>query len=71
LTGNLWPSSIFAMPRLARVVAAGLPRHVAQRGLRRTRVFGSEGDYAAYVELVADWRAEHGVAVRAWRLIQS
>ena len=47
------------MARLARLVVAGLPHHVTQRGNRRQQTFFcEEEDYAAYVELMADWCKE-------------
>ena len=42
------------MARLARVVAPGVPHHVTQRGNRRQQTFFSDGDYAAYLELLAE-----------------
>jgi len=42
------------MARLARVVAAGVPHHVTQRGNRRQQVFFSEADYALYRALLAE-----------------
>ena len=41
------------MPRIARVVLPGYPHHVTQRGGRRQRVFFNVGDYARYLELIA------------------
>jgi putative transposase len=41
------------MPRIARVVLPGYPHHVTQRGNRRQRVFFNVGDYAYYLELIA------------------
>ena len=51
------------MPRLARVVIAGMPHHVTQRGNRRQQTFFNEGDYAAYLELMAEWCAKEGVEI--------
>ena len=42
------------MTRLARVVVAGLPHHVTQRGNGRRRVFFSDADYALYRDLLAE-----------------
>jgi len=42
------------MARLARIVAAGVPHHVTQRGNRRQTVFFSEDDYAFYATLLAE-----------------
>ena len=41
------------MARLARVVAAGVPHHVTQRGNRRQPVFFGDDDYAHYLKLLA------------------
>ena len=46
------------MARLARLVIPGLPHHVTQRGNRRQQTFFNDGDYAAYVELMAEWCRE-------------
>lgn len=42
------------MARLARVVAAGLPHLVTQRGNRGQKVFFSDSDYQLYKELLAE-----------------
>ena len=36
------------MPRLARIVAPGVPHHVTQRGNRRQPTFFHENDYPLY-----------------------
>jgi len=41
------------MARLARVVVAGMPHPVTQRGNRRQPTFFNEDDYAAYGVSVA------------------
>ena len=50
------------MARLARVVVPGIPHHITQRGNRRQATFFCDDDYAAYLELMAEWCHEHGVA---------
>ncbi|MGB2987654.1 MAG: transposase, partial [Phycisphaerae bacterium] len=57
------------MPRIARVVAAGLPHHVTQWGNRRQRTFFCNEDYEAYLELMADWCSRCGVEVWAYCLM--
>jgi putative transposase len=57
------------MARLARVVAAGLPHHVTQRGNRRQKVFFGEGDYETYRGLLAEGCRAAGVAVWAYCLM--
>ena len=42
------------MARLPRVVVPGIPHHVTQRGNRRERTFFEEGDYAFYLDLLAN-----------------
>ncbi|NLF09254.1 MAG: hypothetical protein GX594_14945 [Pirellulaceae bacterium] len=36
------------------MVIPGLPHHVPQRGNRRRQTFFNDGDYAAYLELMAE-----------------
>jgi len=57
------------MARLARVVAAGLPHHVTQRGNRRQKVFFGDDDYAAYLALLAEGCRAAGTAVWAYCLM--
>jgi len=57
------------MARLARVVVPGCPHHVTQRGNRRQPTFFSDADYGAYVALMAECCAKHGLAMWAWCLM--
>jgi putative transposase len=57
------------MARIARVVAAGVPHHVVQRGNRRQPVFFSTADYKAYLRLVAAWCRQERVEVWAYCLM--
>ena len=57
------------MVRLARLVIPGLPHHVTQRGNRRQPTFFNDGDYAAYLELMADWCREQGVEIWSYCLM--
>jgi putative transposase len=57
------------MARLARVVVAGLPHHVTQRGNRRQPVFLGPEDYATYRALLAEHCRAAGVAVWAYCLM--
>jgi RHS repeat-associated protein len=52
------------MARLARVVAAGLPHHVTQRGNRRQQVFFGDEDYATHRALLAESCGAAGGAVQ-------
>ena len=57
------------MPRLARVVFAGLPHHVTQRGNRRERVFFGDEDRRTYLAWLKDYCDEHEVAVLGYCLM--
>jgi putative transposase len=57
------------MARLARIVIPGIPHHVTQRGNRRQPVFFSDGDYRAYLALLAEHSRAAGVGVWAWCLM--
>ena len=46
------------MPRIARIVAPGLPHRVTQRGNRRMQTFFRDEGYQEYMTLPAHWR-EH------------
>jgi len=57
------------MARLARLVMPGMPHHVTQRGNRRQQTFFNDGDYAAYLELMADFCREEAVEVWSYCLM--
>ena len=57
------------MPRLARVVAPGLPHHITQRGNRRQKTFFCDEDYVAYKRLLSEWCARHSVDIWAYCLM--
>ena len=57
------------MARLARVVAAGVPHHVTQRGNRRQQTFFCDSDYETYRTLLAESCAAADVAVLAYCLM--
>jgi putative transposase len=59
------------MARLARVVAAGAPHLVTQRGNRGQKVFFSDADYELYKSLLADGCREAKVSVWAYCLLPS
>ena len=52
------------MARLPRVVIPGLPHHVTQRGNRRERTFFEDGDFALYLDMLAD--AARKAQVEIW-----
>ena len=57
------------MARLARLVVPGMPHHVTQRGNRRQQTFFNDGDYAAYLELMAQWCRERSVEIWGYCLM--
>jgi putative transposase len=56
------------MTRLARMVVAGLPHHVTQRGNRREAIFFEDGDHEIYRDLLAEQTRKAGVEVWAYIL---
>jgi putative transposase len=57
------------MARIARVIAAGIPHHVTQRGNRRLTTFFGDEDYNAYIDLMAEWCGKCGVEIWAYCLM--
>ncbi len=57
------------MPRMARVVAPGVPHHVTQRGNRRLPTFFCDDDYRRCRDVMAAWCARHDVQVWAYGLM--
>jgi len=50
------------MPRTARIVFAGMPHHVTQRGNPRADVFWTDADRRRYLALLAEYVARHALA---------
>ena len=57
------------MARIARVIAAGIPHHVTQRGNRRMQTFFGEDDYRSYISLLAEWCRKCQVDIWAYCLM--
>jgi putative transposase len=57
------------MPRIARVVAPGIPHHVVQRGNRKLKTFFHEGDYRAYISFLGEWSRRCAVQIWAYCLM--
>ncbi|MBY0619782.1 hypothetical protein [Sphingomonas ursincola] len=51
------------MARLPRLVLPGIPHHITQRGNRRERTFFEDGDYALYLDLLAQAAGQERVAI--------
>jgi len=59
------------MPRIARVVAEGVPHHITQRGNGRQTVFDDAQDHHVYLKLLREYTREHGVHIWAWCLMSN
>ena len=46
-----------------------MPHHITQRGNRRQQTFFNNGDYTAYMELMAEWCREEGVEIWSYCLM--
>ena len=57
------------MPRIARIIAPGIPHHVTQRGNRRMETFFCDEDYQVYLALMAEWRRKFNVSVWCYCLM--
>ena len=57
------------MPRIARLIAPGIPHHITQRGNRRMETFFREEDYQTYLSLMAEWCRKLRVSVWAYCLM--
>jgi putative transposase len=57
------------MPRFARLVVPEYPHHVTQRGGRRQQTFFDDGDYSAYLDILAERLPKAGVDVWAYCLM--
>ncbi len=51
------------------MVLPGVPHHVTQRGNRRERTFFEDGDYALYLDLLADASGRYGVEIWSYCLM--
>ena len=58
-----------SMSRVARVVAAGFPHHVTQRGNRRCDVFETDGDREAYLRFLKKYCDRRGLSIWAYCLM--
>lgn len=57
------------MARIARVIAAGIPHHITQRGNRRMLTFFGDNDYRSYLTLLVEWCRQCGVEIWAYCLM--
>jgi putative transposase len=59
------------MPRIARVVAVGLPHHVTQRGNNRQTVFFDDDDRRFYLMTLAKYSRKCGVEIWGYSLMDN
>lgn len=57
------------MARIARVIAAGIPHHITQRGNRGMSTFFHDEDYLAYIALLSEWCRKCSVEIWAYCLM--
>lgn len=57
------------MARLPRLVLPGIPHHITQRGNRREATFFEDGDYALYLDLLADAADRSNVEIWSYCLM--
>jgi len=57
------------MPRIARIIAPGIPHHVTQRGNRRMETFFCDEDYQTYLTLMAEWCRKFNVLIWSYCLM--
>jgi putative transposase len=57
------------MPRRQRLIVPGLPHHITQRGNNRAQVFDSDADRALFLDLLARYSQQYGLAIWAYCLM--
>jgi len=59
------------MPRIARVVAVGLPHHITQRGNYRQDVFLNADDRRQYLIWIREYSMKYGLSILAYCLMNN
>jgi putative transposase len=59
------------MPRISRIIAPGLPHHVAQRGNNSLPVFFSDEDRRTYLDLLSFHAGRHELQIWAYCLMEN
>jgi putative transposase len=57
------------MPRVARIIAAGYPHHITQRGNNRAAVFFDDEDRQTYLNLLLKYTLKYKVTIWAYCLM--
>ena len=58
-----------AMPRLARIVVAGAPHHITQRGNNQQDVFFVDDDRRVYLQFLREYAARYRFRIHDYRLM--
>jgi len=59
------------MPRIARIIAAGYPHHITQRGNNRTAVFFDDEDRQTYLKLLSGYAQKYHISIWAYCLMDN
>jgi putative transposase len=59
------------MPRIARIIAAGSPHHITQRGNNRATVFFDDEDRQSYLNLLLKYTHKYKVSIWAYCLMSN
>ena len=59
------------MPRIARIIAAGYPHHITQRGNNRAKVFFDDEDRQTYLKLLVRYSQKHHLQIWAYCLMDN
>lgn len=52
------------MPRIARLIAAGYPHHITQRGNYQQKIFFSQKDRILYLNLMREYTKKYDVTLQ-------
>lgn len=59
------------MPRIARIVAIGLPHHISQRGNYRQDIFIDNADREKYLQWIQEYSKKYGVKILGYCLMSN
>jgi REP-associated tyrosine transposase len=64
-----FPTLVFPMSRISRLVVPGMSHHIVQRGSRRLNVFRDEADRLSYVDFFGESCEMFGLVIHAYSLM--
>lgn len=59
------------MPRIARIVAAGFPHHITQRGNYRQDIFRDDSDRKQYLAYISEYSRKYNLIILAYCLMNN